>query len=682
MRKKSGPQGRPSVAKHTLVPTPQSDYGTATTKPVTQNIAGKRSLLKTTALRSGNGGANGRRAAGQTINHGSPDRKSKAPVDAASRQRKIEERIAAATEELAGGMTEAASASEELRRALEQISSGAEEAAGASQEALGVATSTASTLVQSRNQAGLARRRTETLQSLLAETSSQISGWAYNIKHNGERQAGSVAIMEQLSNQAARIADVSTAVSGISDQTNLLALNAAIEAARAGEHGRGFAVVADEVRALAEISDKSAKETQDLAEQIRTEVQSVADKVKSAAGAAATEAESSQTIILALAELKKDVTALAEGSQAIESVSGEAEVSARETQKGAEIIAAAAEEQAAAVTEALKGVDQQTTALDECQTATQSLASMANDITKSVSGAHELASTAEQLSTGVQEISGAANQIMTAVEQISRGAQQQASATQQASAALGQLEKAAALAKENAVKSLDRSQRVKTMVAEIRATVERLSEGVTRATEMTRQGLNQIARLETINRRVEKIVDNIGLVSIQTNLLAVNGSVEAARAGEFGKGFAVVSKDIRNLARDSASNAESIKETVKTIMDHTATVRRDIEQAIVTAETENQRGASVRSGLGTIEHEMQEITSGSEQILGNAESILVAISEAMRGAQQIAAAAEQAGSASTEASAAAKQQAGGAENLAAAIEEIASLADEIQRRNG
>jgi hypothetical protein len=106
-----------------------------------------------------------------------------APVDAAGRQRKIEERIAAATEELAGGITEAASASEELRRALEQISSGAEEAAGASQEALGVATSTASTLVQSRNQAGLARRRTETLQSLLADAASEISGWANNIKH-------------------------------------------------------------------------------------------------------------------------------------------------------------------------------------------------------------------------------------------------------------------------------------------------------------------------------------------------------------------------------------------------------------------------------------------------------------------------------------------------------------------
>ena len=53
------------------------------------------------------------------------------------------------------------------------------------------------------------------------------------------------------------------------------------------------------------------------------------------------------------------------------------------------------------------------------------------------------------------------------------------------------------------------------------------------------------------------------MVSIQTNMLAVNGSVEAARAGDFGKGFAVVSKDIRSLARDFGENAGRIKDTVQ-----------------------------------------------------------------------------------------------------------------------
>jgi methyl-accepting chemotaxis protein len=662
---------------------PNAPAGVAPSKTLPAN--GPRSLMKTAQL----GGSSAQRRPEVPIKPAPaqlPTQRSKAPsVVSGSRQQKIEERIAAATEQLSGGITEAASAAEELRRSMEQIASGAEEAASAAQETLAVAASTTATLMQARERSEAARRRTEALETLLGETSNQIGSWAANIRHNGDRQAATVDIMAQLSEQAASIGDVTKTVSHISDQTNLLALNAAIEAARAGDHGRGFAVVADEVRALAETSEKSARDVQGLAAQIETQVNSVASIVRTAAETASAEAEKSRTVILALGDLRKEVGALAEGSQSIAVATLEAESAARQAQRGAEIISSAAEEQAAAAAEALRSVEQQATVLDEGHAASRSLSALAADFkstSSSDAAADQLASAAEQLSTAIQEMSGSAAQIMTAVDQIGRGGQQQAAATQQASAAVNQIEKTAQAFRESAVRSLERTRQMDAMLGECRLQISGLSQGVTKSIHTMRQSLELIAGLENVSRNIHKIVDGIGMVSIQTNMLAVNGSVEAARAGEFGKGFAVVSKDIRNLARDSGENAARIKDIVVAIQGQIGAVRRELEGTIAGAEIENQKTAAVLVSFGVVQKDLAQIAEGNGQISASAETILASMKDVAQSARQVASVAEEAASASTEAAAAAKQQADGAEDLAAAIEEIASLAETIQQRNG
>jgi methyl-accepting chemotaxis protein len=208
--------------------------------------------------------------------------------------------------------------------------------------------------------------------------------------------------------------------------------------------------------------------------------------------------------------------------------------------------------------------------------------------------------------------------------------------------------------------------------------VDELIDGVLKSVDAGKLARERITALEQVSRRIDKIVDAITTVSIQTNMLAVNGSVEAARAGEFGKGFAVVSTDIRNLARDSAENADRIKDTVKSIQDQIGAVRRDLEEIATASSLEVEKNKAITADLDAVTTEMSVVLKGSREILEGSDEIVRVVKEVQTGVEQIAAAAQQTTRASTEATNAAKEQSKGAEELAAAIEEIASLADELQ----
>ena len=437
---------------------------------------------------------------------------------------------------------------------------------------------------------------------------------------------------------------------------------------------------------MAETSEKGARDAQNLAGQIQEQVRSVAAMIKTAADGAAAEAEKSQTVILALGELRREVRTLTDGSQRLSLAALEAEAASREAQKGAEIISSAAEEQAAAATEALRSVEQQSAALDESQSATQSLAALASDIGRILNGdegADQLASAAEQLSTAVQEISGAASQIMVAVEQISRGGQQQASATQEASAAMSQIEKTRGRSGRTPPHRSTAAKRG-AMLTEIRDDRHRICRrGVARSLETTRQslGADRRARSDQPQRRQDRRRYRHGLHPDQ-----YAGGQWLGRGGARRRFWQGLCRRLEGYPQPGARFRRECRAHQGHREGHPGSDRDGAPRARADRSPQRRpktrrRSPSCQASASSKRTWTRSRPATSKSGAG-AEAILASMKEAARGAQQVAAAAEEAGSAAAQAAAAAKQQARGAEDLAAAIEEIASLAENIQRRNG